>query len=458
MIRTGKKREKMEELYYKNKKNMFLLVFPIFIEQLLNATIGIADTMMVSSSGDAGVSGVSNIDVISTLLVRVFSAFATGATVVIAQCIGAGDKDRARRTARQSMLLITLVALTISTLFLIGGRGFIELIYGEKNPAVTDYAVPYFMICACSYPFMAIFQTASGIMRATGKSTPPMIVAFLMNLINVGGNAVFIYLFKMETKGAALATLISRIFAAFAVVILLISPKREINIRGIFPPRLERSILKAIFFISLPTAAEHALFNLGKIIVQAFVNGYGEAEIAANAISNNIFSITIIAAQTMNLATTTVVGYCVGKGFIEESKKYTVKFAVADAVCMLGLNLIILPLMGPLLKLYEVTPEAVGSARIIILTMLAVTPFIHPLAFNIGYSLRAAGDVKYTMTVAAVSMFFVRVALGYVFGTVLGLGALGTWLSMYADWVVRAAFYTPRIWARHRKIKNLARD
>ena len=69
------------------------------------------------------------------------------------------------------------------------------------------------------------------------------------------------------------------------------------------------------------------------------MNGYGEAEIAANAISNNIFSITIIAAQTMNLATTTVVGYCVGKGFIEESKRYTVKFAVAPFLKIIKPNI-----------------------------------------------------------------------------------------------------------------------
>lgn len=136
-----------------HNKALFALLIPIVVEQLLNSFMGMVDTMMVSNLGSQAISGVSLVDSVNNLIVQLFSAMATGAAIVCSHYIGMKNKDGANKAARQVVLTVAVIAVTITILGLIFRRPLLSLIFGQVEPAVMDNAVDYFLFTALSYPF-----------------------------------------------------------------------------------------------------------------------------------------------------------------------------------------------------------------------------------------------------------------------------------------------------------------
>lgn len=106
------------------------LLVPLVIEQLLLMTVGMADTMMVTTAGEAVVSGVSLVDSINVLIINVFSALSTGGTVVVAQYLGRKDSDNARLAAKQLIYVALIVSLSLMGLALLLREHILRLIFG----------------------------------------------------------------------------------------------------------------------------------------------------------------------------------------------------------------------------------------------------------------------------------------------------------------------------------------
>ena len=193
-----------------SKKDLQRLIVPLIIEQFLSITIGMADTVMVSVCGEATVSGVSLVDAINILLINIFSALATGGAIVSSQYIGREEPHQACEAAKQLILSVFVLSTAIGTLFVFGGPQILGFIYHDVESAVMQNAEIYFFLTALSYPFIALYNAGAALFRAMGNSRISMVISIVMNCINVGGNALFIFGFDMGAAGAALATLISR--------------------------------------------------------------------------------------------------------------------------------------------------------------------------------------------------------------------------------------------------------
>ena len=204
MQRIDKSRLLFDNRYFK------ALIIPLLIETLLSVTIGMMDTIMVARVGEHAVSGVSLIDSIANLLIFLFSAFATGGAVIASQYLGRKEERNACFSAKQLMYLSLAFSLAVSLLMLIFRRPVLDIIYGHIESDVMDAALAYFTPIIISFPFLAVLNSCNALFRSMGKSRITMIVAIIMNLINVSGNALFIYGFGMETFGAGLASLLSR--------------------------------------------------------------------------------------------------------------------------------------------------------------------------------------------------------------------------------------------------------
>ena len=169
------------------------LILPLIIEQTLTITVGMADTVMVSSLGDAAMSGVSLVDNINTLIINIFAAFATGGAVVAAQFLGAQKEKNARETAGQVIVSTLLISLAVMGVCLWQGEPIIRLLFGEIEPAVMESASVYFRISAYSYPFIGVYSCCAALFRAMGNSKVSMYSGLLANVVNIGFNALFIY-------------------------------------------------------------------------------------------------------------------------------------------------------------------------------------------------------------------------------------------------------------------------
>ena len=187
---------------------------PLLVEQLLEVTVGMADTMMVSRCGEAAISGVSLVDMINNLIIVLFAALATGGAVVVSQYLGAREQKKADASSGQLILLSALLGAGVALFCFVLARPMLRLCYGSIEADVLDAGVLYLKITALSYPFLALYNAGAALFRSMGNSKISMQISVLMNIINIVGNAVCIFGLKMGVDGVAWPSVISRVVAA----------------------------------------------------------------------------------------------------------------------------------------------------------------------------------------------------------------------------------------------------
>ena len=431
------------------------LIVPLVVEQLLAVTVGMADTIMITSRGEAYVSGISLVDSISFLLINLLSALCTGGAVIAAQYLGRRDYKNARASAEQLVFTAAALGLLLALLAVTLTQDSLRLIFGSIEADVMAHAEKYFFITAFSYPGLAVYNACAALFRSMGNSKYSMLCSFVMNLINIGGNAAFIYGLGWGVEGAAVPTLLSRTTAAVIMVLLIRDPHHALYIRNIFAIRPRWEAIRRILRIGLPNGIENSMFQAGKLIVQRVVTSFGTAAIAANAIVGSITSVMMVPGTAIGLALITVVGQCIGAGEYGQMRSYVKKLMLLLYGCVVACSFIVYFGCEPLLPYFNLSDEALAMARQICLSYALAAPFFWPGAFPFVNVLRAAGDVKFTMAVSLSTMVFCRIALSYVFAA-MGLGLQGVWLAMYCDWVVRSVIFHLRYrsgaWKKNRVI------
>ena len=435
----------MEQTELFSREKLLKLILPLVVEQLLSVTVGMADMIMVSGAGEAAVSGISLVNTICVLLIMMFSALASGGAVVSAQYLGSKDKESACKSANQLVLICFLASAAIMIFSLLANRWLLNLIYGNVEKDVMDNAVTYFYITAISFPFLAIYNACAGLFRSMNNSKISMLVSAAMNVINIAGNAVLIYGFSMGVAGVGYATLLSRAVACVIMLILIRKPKYEIHITsyrklGWFP-----QIIRNILHIGVPNALENSMFQIGKLFTQSLISSFGTASIAANACASTVETLADIPAMAIGLGLITVVGQCVGAGDYKQARYYTKKLIKYAYLFLFLVNVVIFVSAHVISGWYNLTDLGDHYAVQLIRYHSVCCMLIFPLAFTIPNVLRAAGDVKYTMTVSIVSMWIFRIGLAYVIGGYMKLGVLGVWIAMTIDWAVRAVFNVIRL-------------
>ena len=420
------------------------LILPLMVEQLLAVTVGMADTMMVSQVGEAAVSGISLVDAVNVLLIQVFAALATGGAVVVSQYLGRRDRRSACETARQLIWITALLATGIGAVVLIGNRWILQFIFGQVEPAVMENAMIYFWLSALSYPFIAVYNAGAALFRSMGNSKVSMMTSFIINIINIGGNAILIYGFHWGTAGAGTATLVSRAVAAAVMVVLLHHQNNPVYLEGLLHPYLDRKLAGSVLKVGIPNGVENGMFQVGKLLVAGLISSFGTAAITANAICNNLGSISNIPGAAIGLGMVTVVGQCVGARDHAQARRYTKLLLGCTYAVMLLTNLVVMLLAEPLIGMYHVSTETSTMAFEVIAVYCILCAVIWPLSFTTPNALRAAGDARFTMTVSMFSMWIFRIGFSYILGGWMHMELFGVWLAMEIDWAVRALFFTVR--------------
>ena len=299
-------------------RDLRALIIPLIADSFLSILIGMADTVMVSTCGEAAVSGVSLVDTISNLLITLFSAFATGGAVVVSQYLGHGETDKAKDGAKNLIYISVIISVLMTIIILPIRFHIIDLLFGSIEQDVKIYTDQYFVPILISYPFLAVYSGLTAISRSERKSFRTMMVSILMNVINIGGNAILIYIVGLGPRGAGIASLASRIAGCVVMATLMMNKKEELNIRGLLKGPFSPYLIKRILRIGIPSGVEGAAFHIGKIMVQSLVASLGTSAIAINAVAGNYNSYANIPGNGINLAMITIVGQCRGQGNIKD--------------------------------------------------------------------------------------------------------------------------------------------
>lgn len=457
----------MKNIFYDNSKidygnllfprrALWMLLIPLIIEQMLNSLMGMVDTLMVSRVGAEAISAVSLVDSINNLVLQVFAAMAAGAAIICSQYLGRKDEKGCNDAAKQ----IVLTVVVISSVIMIIGVGFrkplLNLIFGSVEEAVMTNAQIYFLITALSYPFIALFQAGAAFYRACGNSKFTMKTALIANVANIVGNTLFIFVLQMGAAGAAVSTLISRALCAFVVFYALRKPGYAIQLKNYFSIRPDLNLIVKILAIGVPSGIENGMFQFGKLAIQSTVSSLGTAAIAAQAMTIIFENVNGMAAVGIGIGLMTVVGQSIGAGRQEEAKYYIVKLAGYAEVAMIISCILVYIAARPVTVLAGMSEESTALCMQMILAITIVKPLLWVPSFTPPNGLRAAGDVRFSMITATLTMWLCRVALSIFLMRVVKTGPIGVWYGMFADWGVRGVIFTIRFvrgkWLRFKVI------
>lgn len=439
-----------------SRRALAVLLLPMFAEQLLSVTMGMADTLMVSGIGEAAVSSVSLVDTINVLIIQLFSSLASGGAVVASQYLGRRDTDNARRAAAQLYTVSIISTVGLAALALAFCRPVLSLVFSVVDDDVMRFALIYFAISAVSYPFIGIYNAGAALFRAQGNSRISMMASLVMNVINIAGNALLIYGFGLGVMGAALATLLGRVFAAMWVLYCQQHQASVLRIQAVSELRPNRGLIARILSIGIPSGLENSMFQIGKLCVSSLISTLGTSAIAANAVANTLSSISTIPGSAVSLAMIPVVGRCLGAGEKKQAKRYATGLMGLALAGLALTNIALFFAIPGITGWFHLSVQAAQMCARIVRLFCLFSIFFWAASFTLPNALRSGGDARFTMLVSIFSMWIFRVVLSYFFVIRLNWGLTGVWLGMFIDWICRSILFAIRFlgdkWMSHRVI------
>ena len=424
---------------FSNRKLVSLTV-PVVFDAMLAILVGMVDTAMVSSAGEAAVGAVSLIDSLNWLFLSVFSAIGIGGSVITAQYIGNQNYRGASNSANQLIYLVTGMSSLCMLVLLCFRKSVLHIVYGGIAPDVFAHAERYFFFTLLGYPLFSIGAACGSILRAMGKNRQAVTITIVANLCNVVGNATFIYGFHMGAAGAGLSTTLCRVIYAGLGLYLAHSKKLPASLENLLHLRIDFGMMKRVLRIGIANGMENGLFQVGKVLVASLVSSLGTVAIAANSVTFTINNIGWSAVNAFGTVLLTVVGQCIGAGQPGQAKTYIKKFMFAATTCGVIMFSTIFLLRHQILRLYSFEAETLETAAYFIgFCALGAIFSGYCFAFVPTSAFRAAGDVRYPLTLSICSMFALRVALCYLLNALFpSMGLMCVYIGMMADWFVRA--------------------
>ena len=420
-------------------RDIFRLVIPLFFEQLLFILVGTADTLMVAGLGEASISAVSLVDSFNRCVGSVLFALATGGAVVVSQYLGGGNLTRARESAKQLLAISLLAGTAVFAVVELFMSDVVRILYGVMS---------YFRITLAGFPFIAVYGGCTALFRSMNRTKTTMYISLAGNIINIIGNALLIYYFRMGVAGAAFATLTARFISMMIILVMITNSSLILHIdfrKGI---RLSWQLVKKILYIGIPGGIENGVFQFGRVLVLGLIATYGTREIAANAVANTVDMLGCICGGVFSLAVVTVIGQAVGAGDEKQIRYYVVKMMKLAYSAHFLWNILVFALTPLILSCFsKIDADTRKLAWYLILIHNGIGIFLWPSSFVFPNILRSMNDVRYTMCVSVGSMLVIRVGFSYLIAGWVHSGVMAVWIAMIFDWIVRIAGFYWRYWS-----------
>lgn len=432
------------------------LIIPLLIEQLLVLLVGIADTLMVSYAGEAAISGVSLVNQINTFFIMVFTAMAAGGAVVASQYIGKKDQENGVEASSQLLMITTMISVLMMVFVLFFNHQILNLIFNEVDQDVMTASMTYMAISAFSFPALAIYNSGAGIYRSMSKTRTIMYISLIMNVVNVVGNSIGIFVLHAGVAGVAVPSLISRTLAAIIMLTLTFNQENLIYVRLQSILRWNQEMIARILSLAVPNSIENGLFQLAKIALSGIVAMFGTSQIAAYGVAQSFWAMAALFIMTMGPAFITVVGRCVGANDYEATNFYMKKLLRITYLGGILWNAFFIMIIPLVLRLYNLPSDTINLVILLCVIHNSLNALLCPSAFALSTGLRASGDVRYTMFSSIFSTVICRVAFSVIFGIYLDMGVVGIALAMVGDWGVKSILifkrYLSHKWENYRVV------
>ena len=427
-------------------QKIFSMLLPLILDSFFVMAIGMLTTAMISSSSQESVSAVSLIGPLNMMIYAVYNAISAGGTVIVAQFKGSGETERMKQAAGQLLIATPLSAIIGGAVLITFSGPIVELLFHGVEAAVMRKAEQYLVGMTISSVFLAVYMGGFSVFRGLGETKICLRLTILINLLHFLCSFLFINIWHLDIIGSVLALNIARFIGGAAAVWKLLAPDSVLKVQKQHIFRLDRQILKSIFSIGIPFGMEQLFMNGGSMLVQIYVAQLGTGSVAANAIGNSVFSLIQSAPSAVGTLAVTVIGQCYGSKNKELAAKYGKSMVTLSTGLVLLSLLVSLPFMPLILRMYQAPPETVSTIYSVLTIAVVSMPFAWPVSYIMPNVMRAAGDAKFSSYFSLITMWVIRVILGYVFSISMGLGIEGVWYSMVLEWIVRSIVF----WIRYR--------
>lgn len=432
---------------------LLAIAWPIFVEQALRVLIGVVDTFMVAHVSDGAVAGLGVANQFVVLALICFNFIGIGASVVITHHIGAGDRQGAEKIVTTAIAVNTWIGLVVSLVAFTCATPLLQLM--QLPPELMGYARPFLTLMGGTL-FMEAMNTALGAsLRAHGHTKDAMVVTALQNVVNLGASAVLLFgLFgapKMGVTGVALASVFSRVVASIMLWVLLDRRlKLLLRARDFIDVRLDH--VKRILHIGLPAAGEHMSYWVSMMVITSFVARLGPVDLAAITYARQVTLLVILFTAALGLGTEIYIGRMIGEGDFEGAYREVLKSVRLGFLVVIVPSLAIALTAPHLLDVFSHDPAVIAIGAILLRMLVFYEPgrVLNIVVIN---ALRATGDARFPVTIAAVSQWCVSVPLCWFVGLKLRWGLPGIWATMMLEeWMRGSIMYwrwKHRAWLPH---------
>ncbi|MCR5501668.1 MAG: MATE family efflux transporter [Lachnospiraceae bacterium] len=416
---------------------LLILAGPMFLELLLNTMLNNVDTLMLSHYDEYAVGAVGNANTIMFMMNVLFSVIATATSVVVAQYLGAGMYDRMNMIYTLAVVVNLVVGAVLSGLFCLANPLIMNFL--QVSPEMRPYSMIYIYIVGGGGFLTAVFGVMLQILRCNGYTKIGMWVTFAINIINIGGNYLFLYgplkYLNMGVAGVAISTIGARGLALAAVLAFFyITKTGRLSLRLLvpFPGKLLLKMVK----IGLPTAGEHLTYNLYQTTLLSFVNGMGNDAVNARAYCNSLITFAMIFSNASALATQIITGHLVGAEKSEEAYRRvfkTLRTSLPITVALAATNAI---LCRYTLRIFTANENIIKLGQMIMIVDILVEVG-RCLNMTFVSSLKAAGAYMFPFLMGLICNWGLGLTMGYTVGVALGVGVAGIYAGTASDEFIR---------------------
>lgn len=432
-------------------RQLYSLTVPFILDSLSIMFINMLITALISSSGETSVAAVNLVTPLFSLAVCLINGIAAGGTVAVTQSFGMLDLERTRKVAGHVLWLIFLIGTALCIPFILFPRATLSLLYRQADPSVMEKAVRYMVPGSFSVVIFTVYTGIFCVLRGLGESKKCLLLTIIINVAYLLFSVLFINVLRMDVQGSAAALLCARALGTLAALACLFLP-RDLPIR--LSPRdilsCRRDILSPILEVALPFGLEQVLLYGGNIVITVLLVPLGTAAVTANAVATSLFGMVTAAANAAGTLAMTVVGRCVGAGQYRSAFTYGYKIT-ALAFFLLAAGCLLLYPMFPFLldHLYHVAPPLRAEALRLLRDILIPALLFWSMSTILPNVFRAAHDTVFPSVLGTLTMWSVRIGLGWLLAFPMGLGLSGLWISMWAEWAVRTSFLGIRYFHSH---------
>ena len=361
-----------------SNKALKSLLIPLIIEQFLAISLGIADTMMVSTVGESAVSGVSLVDMLNVLIIDIFAGLASGGAVVASQFIGAKNRRGSERSSGQLILIAAISGIAVSAAVLLLRRPLLRLLFRSVEDEVMASALTYFTVTALSFPFISVYNAAAALFRSMGNSRISMISSLVINIINIIGNSIFIFGFGMGVAGAALATVLSNLLSVAYYVRYFLRKSACLSVS----PRLlspDGYICKSILLIGVPAFINNILITVAQILLNNHAAAYGDDVVAALGIVSRTTSLPVLLLIGLAQGVQPLIAYNYAAGNRKRLTGTMKLTALSGTALALLLAVLLYALAGPVVSAFLDKAEVVRLGVRFLRVNVCSVPFLASL-------------------------------------------------------------------------------